>query len=85
MKSPFFRLFGIPSKEFKIEARQDEQGIPRVWFRPSGNSPVGLNLTSANELRQLLTDFGKLKQANEIGRHIIQAEQLTSHGENASG
>ncbi len=84
MKSPFFRLFGIPSKECKIEVRQDELGVPRLWFQSMGDSPVGLDLTSARQFRQLLIDFGKRKLAHEISEHITKAEHLSSHGETHS-
>lgn len=44
MKSEFFSMFGIPPTECKIEARKDELGVPRLWFRSTGNPLVGLDL-----------------------------------------
>ena len=45
MKSEFFSMFGIPPTECEIEARKDELGVPRLWFRSTGNPLVGLDLT----------------------------------------
>lgn len=81
MKSTFFSLFGIPATECEIEVRQDDYGVPRLWFRSTGgNSPVGLNLIAANQLRELLRDFGQTKQANETSKHIIRAQRLSLDG-----
>lgn len=44
MKSEFFSMFGIPPTECEIEARKDELGVPRLWFRSTGNPLVGLDL-----------------------------------------
>jgi hypothetical protein len=76
MKSMFFSVFGIPATECKIEVRKDDQGVPRLWFRSTGGDQVGLNLISASQLRQLLTDFGQTKKAKEIGKHITRAQRL---------
>ena len=45
IKSEFFSMFGIPPTECEIEARKDELGVPRLWFRSTGNPLVGLDLT----------------------------------------
>ncbi len=66
MKSEFFSMFGIPPTECEIEARKDELGVPRLWFRSTGNPLVGLDLTGA----------GEANQANEIGQHIAKAQHL---------
>jgi hypothetical protein len=76
MKSEFFSMFGIPPTECAIEACKDELGVPRLWFRSTGNAPVGLDLTGATQLQHLLTDAGEASQANEIGRHIAKAKRL---------
>ncbi len=91
MKSEFFSMFGIPPTECEIEARKDELGVPRLWFRSTGNplvglerlwfrstgNPlVGLDLTGATQLQHLLTDAGEANQANEIGQHIAKAQHL---------
>ena len=47
MKSEFLSMFGIPPTECEIEVRKDELGVPRLWFRSTGNLPVGLDLTGA--------------------------------------
>ena len=59
MKSEFFSMFGIPPTECEIEARKDELGVPRLWFRSTGNPLVGLDLTGATQLQHLLTDAGE--------------------------
>jgi hypothetical protein len=76
MKSEFFSMFGIPPTECEIEARKDELGVPRLWFRSTGNPLVGLDLTGATQLQHLLTDAGEANQANEIGQHIVKAQHL---------
>ncbi|MGA9035903.1 MAG: hypothetical protein WB505_09875 [Pseudolabrys sp.] len=76
MKSEFFSMFGIPPIECEIEARKDELGVPRLWFRSAGNPLVGLDLTGATQLQHLLTDAGEANQANEIGQHIAKAQHL---------
>jgi hypothetical protein len=76
MKSEFFSMFGIPPTECEIEARKDELGVPRLWFRSTGNPLVGLDLTGATQLQHLLTDAGDANQANEIGQHIAKAQHL---------
>lgn len=62
--------------ECEIEARKDELGVPRLWFRSTGNPLVGLDLTGATQLQHLLTDAGEANQANEIGQHIAKAQHL---------
>src|SRR5258705_7545311 len=66
MKSEFFSMFGIPPTECEIESCKDELGVPRLWFRSTGNPLVGLDLTGATQLQHLLTDAGEANQANEI-------------------
>src|SRR5437764_7839719 len=77
MKSEFFSMFGIPPTECEIEARKDELGVPRLWFRSTGNPLVGFDLTGATQLQHLLTDAGEANQANEIGQHIAKARGIT--------
>ena len=72
MKSEFFSMFGIPPTECEIEARKDELGVPRLWFRSAGNPLVSLDLTGATQLQHLLTDAGEANHANEIGQHIAK-------------
>ena len=64
MKSEFFSMFGIPPTECEIEARKDELGVPRLWFRSTGNPLVGLDLTGATQLQHLLIDAGE-RQSGE--------------------
>jgi hypothetical protein len=77
VRSEFFSMFGIPPAECEIEVGRDDLGEPRLWFRSTGNPPVGLDLTGATQLQHLLTDAGEAKQANEIGRYITEAKQLS--------
>ena len=76
MKSEFFEKFGIPSADCEIEARQDDMRVPRLWFRSKGNPLVGLDLTGASQLKQLLEHAGQDEQANEISQHIAKAQRL---------
>jgi hypothetical protein len=80
MKSEFLSMFGIPPTECEIEVRKDDLGVPRLWFRSTGNLPVGLDLTGATQLPHLLTDAGEAKQANEIGQLITKAHHLSVNG-----
>jgi hypothetical protein len=80
MKSEFFSMFGIPPAECEIEVRNDDLGVPRLWFRSAGNPLVGLDLTGATQLQHLLTDAGAVLQANEIGQHIAEAQRLSLNG-----
>ena len=85
MKSEFFSMFGIPPTECEIEARKDELGVPRLWFRSTGNPLVGLDLTGATQLQHLLTDAGEANQANEIGQHIAKAPKRSTFDNCFSG
>jgi hypothetical protein len=89
MKSEFFSMFGIPPTECEIEARKDELGVPRLWFRSTGNPLVGLDLTGATQLQHLLTDAGEANQANESGfRAGAETVCLSEHdadGSNVAG
>ena len=80
MKSEFLSMFGIPPTECEIEVRKDDLGVPRLWFRSTGNLPVGLDLTGATQLQHLLTDAGEANQANEIGQLITKAQHLSVNG-----
>ena len=80
MKSEFLSMFGIPPTECEIEVRKDDLGVPRLWFRSTGNPLVGLDLTGATQLQHLLTDAGQAKQASEIGQHIAKAQHLSITG-----
>jgi hypothetical protein len=76
MQSKFFSELGIPATDCAIEVRRDNNGLPRVWFRSSGNPLVGLDLTGASQLRQKLEHDGDQAAAAEIGRHIEQVQRL---------
>ena len=76
MQSEFFERFGIPAAECEIEARPDDMRVPRLWFRSKGNPLVGLDLTGASQLRQLLEHSGEIEKANEISRHISDAQRF---------
>jgi hypothetical protein len=80
MKSEFFSMFGIPPAECEIEVGKDDLGEPRLWFRSTGNPLVGLDLTGATQLQHLLTDAGEVKQANEIGQYLAEAQRLALNG-----
>ena len=64
MKSEFLSMFGIPPTECEIEVRKDDLGVPRLWFRSTGNLPVGLDLTGATQLQHLLTDAGEFSSSS---------------------
>jgi hypothetical protein len=76
MKSEFFKKFGIPETECEIEPRLDDQGIPRLFFRSAGNPLVGLDLTGASQLRQMLAHAGEIEHANAMDQHIAKARRL---------
>jgi hypothetical protein len=77
MKSELFKDFGIPYNECEIEPRLDDFGVPRLFFRSEGNPLVGLDLTGASQLRQMLAHAGEVAQANEIDNHIEKVRRLT--------
>ena len=66
MKSEFLSMFGIPPTECEIEVRKDDLGVPRLWFRSTGNLPVGLDLTGATQLQHLLTDAAKPNRLTKL-------------------
>jgi hypothetical protein len=76
MRSKFFKDFGIPDVECDIEPRLDDHRVPRLFFRSTGNPLVGLDLTGASQLRQLLAHAGQTAQAAEINAHIETARRL---------
>ena len=76
MKSKFFPQFGIAETECEIEPGRDDQRIPRLFFRSPGNPLVGLDLTGASQLRQLLAQAGDWDSAAEIDRNIAKARRL---------
>lgn len=77
MKSDFFKDFGIPVTECAIEPGLHPQfHIPYLYFRSPG-SYVGLDLTGASQLRQLLAHAGDTDKANEIDQHIANARRLS--------
>lgn len=78
MKSIFFKQFGIPDADCEIEPRLDEHRMPRLYFRSAGNPLVGLDMTGASQLRQLLAHFGEGDKAKEIDQHIEKARRLAS-------
>jgi hypothetical protein len=77
MKSAFFKDFGIPVTDCEIEPGFHPQfRIPYLYFRSSGNPLVGLDLTGASHLRQMLAHAGEIEKANEIDGHIAKARRI---------
>jgi hypothetical protein len=76
MYSKLFKDFGIPDVACDIEVRRDNQGLPRLWFKSTGNPLVGLDLTGASQLRQMLEHDGDQTNADNISQHIEQAKRL---------
>lgn len=77
MQSKLLERFGIsPTVEHEIELRNDDCGIPRLWFRSIGNPLVGLDLGGASQLRQLLEHAGNSEKAREIERLIAKAQRV---------
>ena len=77
MQSQFFKDFGIPVTECEIEpAFHPNFRIPYLFFRSPGNPLVGLDLTGASQLQQLLAHAGEAENAKEIERHIATARQM---------
>ena len=76
MKSEFFRNFGIPDTECEIEPRLDDFRVPRLFFKSKGSPLVGLDLTGASQLKQLLAHSGETEKAAEIEKHIARARRL---------
>jgi hypothetical protein len=77
MKSELFKDFGIPVTECEIEAGLHPQfRIPYLYFRSPGNPLVGLDLTGASQLWQLLVHAGEVEKAKEIEQHIARARQM---------
>jgi hypothetical protein len=68
---------GIPDAECEIEPGFLAQfRIPYLYFRSAGNPLVGLGLTGASQLRQMLTHVGEIERENEIDRHIAKAKRM---------
>lgn len=77
MKSGFFKDFGIPVADCEVEVGMHPQfRFPLVYFRSQGNPLVGLDLTGASQLRQMLTHAGEIENAREIDRHIKTCQQF---------
>jgi hypothetical protein len=77
MRSPFFKDFGIPDAECDIEPDFHPQfKVPYLYFRSPGNPLVGLDLTGASQLRQMLAHAGETAKADEVDRLIQKARQL---------
>ena len=76
MKSEFFSMFGIPPTECEIEARKDELGVPRLWFRSTGNPLVGLDFDPALPSFSICSLMLAKPIRNEIGQHIAKAQHL---------
>lgn len=74
MKSSLFPQFGIPDADCDVSVAPDDQGLPRIWFRSSGNPVVALDLTAASQLRQQIEAAGELEAAQELAG-LIQAAQ----------
>jgi hypothetical protein len=76
MRSKFFADFGIPDADCDIRVERDPHGVPRLFFRSTGNPLVGLDLTGASQLRQMLAHAGDAAGAHEIGDYIAAAKRL---------
>ncbi len=77
MKSEFFKDFGIPVAECEIEPGFHPQfRMPYLYFRSPGNPLIGLDLTGASQLRQLLAHAGEVEKAEEIDVHIAKARRM---------
>jgi hypothetical protein len=77
MKDDILKKFGIlPAAAGDIEVRKDDVGIPRLYFRSTGNPLVGLDLTGASQLHQHLKSAGDLDYARTIAGHIDAAKRL---------
>ena len=77
MRSEFFKDFGIPDTDCEIEVGYHPSfRIPVLYFRSTGNPLMGLDLTGASQLRQLLAHAGEVAQASEIDKHIANARRL---------
>lgn len=77
MRSTFFEEFGIPDADCDIEANFHPQfKVPYLFFRSPGNPLVGLDLTGASQLRQMLARSGDTERADEIDQLIQKARQL---------
>lgn len=75
MRSKFFKDFGIPDAECTIEPKLDGTRVPRLYFTSKG-SPVGLDLTGASQMRQLMEHAGDKAHAKEIDDYITKAQRL---------
>jgi hypothetical protein len=77
MRSTLFKDLGLPDAECDIEASFHPQfKVPYLLFRSPGNPLVGLDLTGASQLRQMLAHNGDTEKAEEIDRLIQKARQL---------
>jgi hypothetical protein len=77
MRSEFFKNFGIPDTECEIEPGFHPQfRIPYLYFRSPGNPLVGLDLTGASQLRQMLAHAGEAQKAEEIDEQIVRSRRL---------
>ncbi len=66
MRSEFFERFGIRNVECEVEVRKDPHGLSRLWFRSEGNPLVGLDLTGASQLRQLMEAAGDVERCSAL-------------------
>jgi hypothetical protein len=77
MLSTLFKDFGIADAACDIEASFHPLfKVPYLFFRSPGNPLVGLDLTGASQLRQMLAHNGDTEKADELDRLIRKASQL---------
>ncbi len=77
MKSEYFNPFGIPVADCEVEPGfHPNFRIPYLFFRSPGNPLVGLDLTGASQLQQLLAHAGEAESAKEIEQHIAKARRM---------
>ncbi len=76
MKSKFFKAFGIPNTECEVEPRLDEHGTPRLSFTSQARPAVGIGLSAARKLQQLMTQADEINQAGVIKKSVKVARQL---------
>ena len=66
MRSSIFKEFGIPDAECDVELKPDPYGVPRLWFWSTSNAVVGLDMTGAHQLAQMLSAAGEESNASMI-------------------
>lgn len=76
MHSKLFEDYGIQPVQQETDVLRDSQGLPRVFFRSSGNPLVGLDLTGASQLQQRMIASGEIANAQEMANLIVEARTL---------